>query len=157
MSEAELDFTYDKSPIVAEFGSQQPAPSATAIGCRAGDASDLVGPNGVSRLHQLIAVPEHTLLFLLGVGALSATAEALTLLDAVTSRYPGCLRGYAVTPTASAPDVPSLVWDKRGHLHERLGGDGPAFCLIRPDGHLGFRCAPSSLEALTNYFKRLFV
>ena len=157
MSEAELDFTYDKSPIVAEVGSQQSAPSATAVGYRVGDATDLAGANGVNRLHQLIAVPEHTLLFLLGDGAVSMTAEALTLLDTVMSRYPGCLRGYAVTRTGSAPDVHSLVWDKLGHLHERLGGNGPTLCLIRPDGHLGFRCAPSSLEALTNYFKRLFV
>jgi 2-polyprenyl-6-methoxyphenol hydroxylase-like FAD-dependent oxidoreductase len=159
MSEAELDFVYSNSPIVAEFASTQPAPPATAIGCRVGDASDLVGPNGGTRLHQLIAVPEHTLLFLLGDSAPAETGEALALLDAVAARHPGCLRGYAVTQTLSVSDegTDRLLWDQSGKLHERLGAQGPMLCLIRPDGHLGFRCAPPSLATLTGYLKRLFV
>jgi NADPH-dependent dioxygenase len=157
MSEAELDFTYDKSPIVAEFVSEPPTLPTTPLGCRVGDATNLAGANGVTCLHALIAVPEHTLLFLLGDATPAATAEALTLLDAVADRYPGCLRGYAVSRSASAADAPSVLWDKRGHLHERLGANCPTLCLIRPDGHLGFRCTPPSLETLTRYLKRLFV
>jgi hypothetical protein len=39
-----------------------------------------------------------------------------------------------------------LLRDPAGALHERLGADRPCLCLIRPDGHLGLRAAPPSLE-----------
>jgi hypothetical protein len=38
-----------------------------------------------------------------------------------------------------------LLRDPAGALHE-LGADRPCLCLIRPDGHLGLRAAPPSLE-----------
>jgi hypothetical protein len=58
-----------------------------------------------------------------------------------------------------APDQPlpaDLLYDPTGLLHERLGDAGPCLCLVRPDGHLGFRSSPPSLDALRDYLGRLY-
>ena len=55
---------------------------------------------------------------------------------------------------AHAPD--GLLQDPTGALHERLGAAQPCLCLIRPDGHLGFRAAPPSAAALGAHLRRIF-
>jgi hypothetical protein len=45
-------------------------------------------------------------------------------------------------------DVDELLHDQTGALHERFGADRAGLCLVRPDGHLGLRAEPPSLDAL---------
>lgn len=62
-----------------------------------------------------------------------------------------------VLVVGAGPTSDGVVQDPDGRLHERFGGGEPTLCVIRPDGHLGFRCAPPSLAALKTHLDRLFV
>ncbi len=158
LAESELGFGYDQSPIVTEFGAA-PAPSGrgTKIGHRVGDVAGLVGQHETLRLHELIAVPDHTLLWMLGEAATAKVEQALSHLKAATERRPG-LRAHVVVRTAPASGLfpNGLLCDPDGGLHDRLAADGASMCLIRPDGHLGFRCQPPSFDTLDTYLHRVF-
>jgi len=116
-----------------------------------------VGQHGTLRLHELIAVPDHTLLWMLGEAATAKVEQALSHLKAATERRPG-LRAHVVVRTAPASGLfpNGLLCDPDGGLHDRLAADGASMCLIRPDGHLGFRCQPPSFDTLDTYLHRVF-
>ncbi len=159
LAESELQFGYEDSPIVAEIGAT-PAPlnHGTKIGFRVGEAAGLTGRNGAVRLRDLIAGPDHTVFLLLGDGGVASGPEALSMLQAATERLPGKPRAYAVSKSANAPDPfpDTALWDPDGTLHDRLAAQAPTLCIIRPDGHLGFRCHPLATDALGAYLRRLF-
>jgi hypothetical protein len=168
LAESELAFGYEESPIVTESGTgQQQTGGGTKVGCRVGDFDGLVGRDAIHRLHELIAVPDHTLFLLAGAGD-RPEVDPFSLLKAIMERHPGRQRAYVVSRNAPGPGpLPEhFLVDQTGRLHERLAGacqrrlaksaTGPTLCLIRPDGHLGFRCHPPSLDAIDTYFQRLF-
>jgi 2-polyprenyl-6-methoxyphenol hydroxylase-like FAD-dependent oxidoreductase len=158
LAESEIQFGYDQSPIVTEFG-VKPGSSGhgTRIGYRVGDVTGLVGRQRTLPLHELIAVPEHTLLLMLGGAAPPVVEEALARINAAAAGPPR-LRAHVVVRTAPTPErIPDgVLCDPNGDLHDRLAADGPTMCLIRPDGHLGFRCQPPSFDTLDAYLRRLF-
>jgi hypothetical protein len=158
LAEAETAFGYDGSPIVAEVMPDGKA-QGTRVGFRVGDASPLEGWNGPCRLYDLIRAPDHILLVLLGDAESAATAEALALARAALAAYHPHLRAFVVTRSEVAgQDTPSeLLRDPSGALHARLGADRPSLFLVRPDGHLGLRAAPPSLEAVRGYLVRILV
>lgn len=151
LAESELGFGYDESPIVAEIGTP-PASSerGTAIGFRVGDVTDLVGPQGEVRLHDLTATTEHTLFLLLGDATRAEMEKALLALRDATASLRRWLRLHVVSraPIAAGQHAEGLLSDPSGALHDRLCAGGQALCLVRPDGHLGFRGAPQALDAL---------
>jgi 2-polyprenyl-6-methoxyphenol hydroxylase-like FAD-dependent oxidoreductase len=157
---AEIAFGYDKSPIVDEVVPAPPSAAwGTQVGYRIGDAAPLEGRNRACRLHELIAVPGHTLLLMLGEASPAAVDEGLALATATAQRYRPHLQAYVVTRNAriggDASDA--LLCDPTGALHERLGADRPCLCLLRPDGHLAFRGEPPYLEALYAHLRRIFL
>jgi 2-polyprenyl-6-methoxyphenol hydroxylase-like FAD-dependent oxidoreductase len=156
---AEIAFGYDQSPIVDEVVADAVTARGTPIGFRVGDAAPLEGRNGTFRLHELIGVPGHTLLLMLGEADRAAVDEGLALANAAARRYRPHVQAYVVTRNAvdgeSAPD--ELLRDPTGILHERLASERPCLCLVRPDGHLGFRGEPPALEDLQAHLRHLFL
>ncbi|MGH6896957.1 MAG: FAD-dependent monooxygenase [Geminicoccaceae bacterium] len=159
MAEAEIGFGYDRSPIVDEsVPDARAAARGTQVGFRVGDAAPLQGRNQAFRLHELIGVPGHTLLLMLGEADPAAVAEGLALASAAAERYRPHVQAYVVTRNApTSEDGPNeLLCDPAGALHERFGAEQPCLCLVRPDGHLGFRGAPPSLKSLEAHLRHIF-
>ena len=159
LAEAEITFGYDQSPIVGESGQDARRPmGGTQVGFRVGDAASLARRQGACCLHDLIAVPGHTLFVMLGEADSAALDRGLALARAASGRYGPHVQAWIVTRN-SVPGhgtVDELLHDQRGALHERLGAERPCLCLVRPDGHLGFRGEPPSLESLQAHLERIF-
>jgi hypothetical protein len=160
LAESEIAFAYEESPLVEEIG-RQPAssPNHTPIGARVGEVTELAGSGGALSLHDLVHGKMPTLFVLPGEGSPTALAEARTILADASDRIEQApesafivLRGQALETTVAA----DLIFDPTGLLHERLGDAGPCLCVIRPDGHLGFRSSPPDLEALDTYLGRIY-
>ena len=50
--------------------------------------------------------------------------------------------------------TPGALHDVGGQVLVRLGIDGTAQYLIRPDGHIGYRCGGDDLTGLQRYLAR---
>jgi FAD binding domain len=157
MAEAEIAFGYDQSPIV-DGQDALTATGGTQIGFRVGDAAPLERRQGACCLHELIAVPGHSLFVMLGKADPTALDEGLALASAATRQYRPYLQAYIVTLNAPTGEdaASALLRDPTGALHRRLGADRPSLYLVRPDGHLGFCNEPPSLEALQAHLGRIF-
>src|SRR5262245_31804726 len=57
-------------------------------------------------------------------------------------------------PAPSEGGGGDVLWDAGGGLLRRLGRGRPAQYLVRPDGHIGYRCAGTDLGGLTSYLAR---
>jgi 2-polyprenyl-6-methoxyphenol hydroxylase-like FAD-dependent oxidoreductase len=158
IAEAEIAFGYDPSPIVGQVPDTRTAAGGTPVGFRVGDAAPLQRRSGTCRLHQLIDVPDHTLFLMLGEADSSAVDDGLTLAGAIAEHYRPHVQAYVVTRNASIDEdaLDKLLGDRSGALHERLGAGQPCLCLVRPDGHLGFRGEPPSLDTLQAHLGRIF-
>jgi 2-polyprenyl-6-methoxyphenol hydroxylase-like FAD-dependent oxidoreductase len=156
MAEAEIAFGYDQSPICGE-GPEPTVACATRVGFRVGDAAPLHARNRTLRLRELVAGPDHTLFLMLGEADPAALDDGLALARAAAERYRPHVQAYVVTSNApTGEDDVELLWDPAGALHERLGAEQPCLCLVRPDGHLGFRGAPPSLASLQTHLRHVF-
>jgi len=71
-------------------------------------------------------------------------------LTTLRRRFPGTLTVHHLT---RAP-TPGALHDAGGQLFARLGIDGTAQYLIRPDGHIGYRCGGDDLAELQRYLAR---
>jgi 2-polyprenyl-6-methoxyphenol hydroxylase-like FAD-dependent oxidoreductase len=68
-------------------------------------------------------------------------------LTALRHRYPDTLAVHYLTREAT----PGALHDLDGNLFARLGVDGTAHYLIRPDGHIGYRAGGDALAGLQRY------
>jgi hypothetical protein len=50
--------------------------------------------------------------------------------------------------------VPGALHDLDGQAFARLGVTDAAQYLVRPDGHIGYRCAGTDLDGLRTYLTR---
>jgi 2-polyprenyl-6-methoxyphenol hydroxylase-like FAD-dependent oxidoreductase len=66
-------------------------------------------------------------------------------------RYPDTLAIHHLTGAAATPGV---LHDRDGQVLARLGVDGAAQYLVRPDGHIGYRCGGDDLAGLQRYLAR---
>jgi 2-polyprenyl-6-methoxyphenol hydroxylase-like FAD-dependent oxidoreductase len=71
-------------------------------------------------------------------------------LTALRHRYPDTLTVRHLTREAT----PAALEDLDGQVLARLGVDGTAQYLIRPDGHIGYRCGGDDLAGLQRYLAR---
>ncbi|MQA96639.1 MAG: monooxygenase [Streptosporangiales bacterium] len=71
--------------------------------------------------------------------------------EALAARYRGVLRVHRLTRDA----VPGALRDAGGHLLRRLGTGGRGVYLIRPDGHVAYRCAGDDLTGAAEYLHGL--
>ena len=71
----------------------------------------------------------------------------------LASRYAGLLRIQYLTRRS----VPDAMVDSTGETFARLGVDDAGQYLVRPDGHVGFRCQGRDLRRVTQYLEQWFV
>jgi 2-polyprenyl-6-methoxyphenol hydroxylase-like FAD-dependent oxidoreductase len=71
-------------------------------------------------------------------------------LTALRHRYPDTLAVHHLAREAT----PGALHDFDGQAFARLGADGTAQYLIRPDGHIGYRAGGSDLAGLQHYLTR---
>jgi 2-polyprenyl-6-methoxyphenol hydroxylase-like FAD-dependent oxidoreductase len=139
---SQLGIRYRNSPVVAE------GEPRLQVGPRAGDRfpDAKIEHNGrQTYLQQELAGAS---LHLLLCGALDGWDQPQAA--AITARYWGLVVIHYLTARPS----PDVLVDTSGEVLSRLGvkgaGDSAQY-LVRPDGHVGFRCAGRDLVALTIY------
>jgi len=148
----ELAVAYGDSPIVG--GDQPPDGLGVAPGGRIPEAGPLVRPDGsVASLRDLMRDPGLQLWVCAGVGP---PGEAVAL----AARFAPVLRARVIVtgelPAAAPPGVEVLA-DPALRVHGRLGAESEASFVVRPDGHLGFRCRPPDEDRLAGHLGRLGV
>ena len=91
--------------------------------------------------------------------AIPGTRGPATLARALAERFGPSLEPYVVARNEFEAVEPSaeLVWDSSGAVHARFDAAEPALCLVRPDGHLGFRAAPPDWDALEAHLGELLL
>ena len=72
-------------------------------------------------------------------------------LTSLRHRYPDLLAVHHLTREATTPGT---LHDLDGQVFARLGVDSSAQYLIRPDGHIGYRCGGDDLAGLQRYLTR---
>lgn len=158
--EAEVAYVYGKGPIVENVGGSIAAPRAE-VGCRVGDASDLVLGDvpETTTLHKVISHAGHTLFLLAGDADQRQLDDGLGLIRRATDRYGEYLKAYLVhtNEIEDKPEAPELLFDRSGAAHVRLGPADNSLTLVRPDGHIGLRCVPPSLAILERHLSNTFL
>jgi hypothetical protein len=179
---AELDLSYDDSPIVGEFrsglwrarfgddeaeetptlGAWLSFDAAPGPGHRAPDALARTTSGDPIRLSRVWDASRHTLLLFDGR---ASTAEGYVGLSrvarAVQQRAPGHIQAVIVIADSSVPA--ELEWDgmtlldPEGDLEYRYGAQAECLYLVRPDLYVAYRSQPASLEPLVAYLERVLV
>ena len=160
LAESEIALGYESSPVVEEIGEKPSvSPRTTKVGYRVGDVDDLILTGRRCALHDLMNGTDPTVFVLLGATPTAETAEMLPDLQAAVRDSASKLNLYLVVLSEAEPGnlCGQVVLDPKGRLHERLGADRPRLCLVRPDGHLGFSCAPPSVQSLKTYLGGIFL
>jgi hypothetical protein len=142
---SQLDVRYPKSPAVEE------GVPALRRGPRAGDRlpdATVIRDGAEVSLQQALSGPAYQLL-LCGSAGLWDDAR----LSALCARHAGWLAVHRLErePTAVG------LHDIRGEAAERLGVKPTAQYLVRPDGHVGYRCAGTDLDSVERHLARWLV
>ncbi len=137
-----------------------PGPGQRAIDWEVVD----VGGRGLQRLFTLLDGVRHSLLVFCGAHETTESYErVVATATAIRDRCPERVTVFLVqmSPQPHAamlrPWDGPLLFDRGGALHRRYGAQRDALYLIRPDGHIGYRCQPVSLISLDSYLQRIFV
>jgi 2-polyprenyl-6-methoxyphenol hydroxylase-like FAD-dependent oxidoreductase/heme-degrading monooxygenase HmoA len=162
LTEMQMTLTYAGSPLVGEVSEGAAFAGGPRPGDRAPDVRSLrrFGVGHPLRLFELTRGVAHTLI----VYADATTAEEELigfekLAAKVRAQDPTLVDVYAVVSAETAVpadlDLPVLR-DEADAFREAYGVRGAAAYLIRPDGHVGFRCAPVSAAALDEHLAAIF-
>jgi 2-polyprenyl-6-methoxyphenol hydroxylase-like FAD-dependent oxidoreductase/heme-degrading monooxygenase HmoA len=154
--EMQMTLTYAGSPLVGSSG--EGLDGGPAPGARAPDVQELrrFGVGHPVRLFELTRGTAHTLV----VYADSSTGEEEFVdFEKLAENLRGNVNVYVLaSPDATVPpalDLPVLR-DTSGAFRASYGLRGTGAYLIRPDGHIGFRCSPVSASALDEHLARIF-
>jgi 2-polyprenyl-6-methoxyphenol hydroxylase-like FAD-dependent oxidoreductase len=148
----ELPVAYRDSPIVA--GDAPPGAPGVLPGQRIPDAGPLVLQDGSrTSLRELLRFPELQLWICAGSGPPGAA-------QALAERFAPSVRATVLViadrPPAAPPEV-DVVADPELRAHGRLGAVADTAYVVRPDGHLGFRCQPPDAARLGEHLAVLGV
>jgi hypothetical protein len=141
---AQLGIRYRGSPL------SQDGPRPPRRGPRAGDRlpdAPLTHGGQSSSLHAASAAPGWHLLLCGPVEAWPAAAVA-----SIADAYPDLVTTHHVRATTA----PGAMHDRAGRALRRLGlraTDAAAY-LVRPDGHIGYRCGGPDLAGVAAYLER---
>ena len=162
LAESELEFHYRDSPIVggqhAAGNAAQQAWLGILPGDRIPDAGPLykMGSKQEIRLNQLVQSAGHVLLWMVtDQWELPERDEFETVMQSIGTFW----IISTVPPPDTFTDSPILekwLHDVDGGAHARFGVIDPTLFVIRPDGHIAFRCEPPELSMVSTYFKDLF-
>ena len=177
-----LDIAYTSSPICGEARgnllktnvlcsteNENPSiPTWTAFssgpqpGQRAPDVSVDPTEHTALRLHSLLHGTTHTLLLFDGQAATPAGYDNLAQIADQIARVHGAhIRTHIIVPASARPDAlefdGSVILDPMSSLHNAYAAHSECLYLIRPDGYIGFRSQPATLEPLLDYLKTILV
>jgi 2-polyprenyl-6-methoxyphenol hydroxylase-like FAD-dependent oxidoreductase len=141
---SQLGIRYRGSAASAE-GSRSPR-SGPRPGDRLADAPLSIDGTAAT-LHRALAAPGYHLLLCGPAHTWAAGASA-----ELTDRHPGWITVHRL----SRDTGPGVLHDVDGLALRRLGlrGSEAGHCLVRPDGHIGYRCAGTDLRGLGAYLAR---
>jgi hypothetical protein len=99
-------------------------------------------------LRDLTRHPHHTLLLLEGESASLRSYEDLAdIARQITFLFGEWVRVYVLIigedPPPPALEGCAVIMDTQGALHRMLGSQGQSLYLLRPDGHIAYRCQPA--------------
>jgi 2-polyprenyl-6-methoxyphenol hydroxylase-like FAD-dependent oxidoreductase len=148
----ELPVAYGDSPIV---GGNSPTDAIGVLpGQRIPDGGPLIRSDGSrTSLRELLRPPELQLWVCAGSGPAD---DALALVKRFTPSVKGTVFVIADRPPDAPADV-EVIADPALHAHGRLGAVANAAYVVRPDGHLGFRCEPPDADWLAEHLAVLGV
>ena len=114
-----------------------------------------------SRLHRTLVGSSHTLLLFDGAAATPEGYRNLAgIARAVAAQVGDRVTSHIVVPGAAIPDALDfdgpVLQDVAGLLHEAYCASTECLYLIRPDGDVGFRSQPATLEALQEHLTLIF-
>lgn len=105
---------------------------------------------GVTRLHEVLRGPQHTLLLFTGLAPEArGRSELVALARRLEAAYGPLLKVRVVVAGEGTPAAFVLA-DADGAVHRRFGAGAECFYLVRPDGYVGHRerpIEPKRLEA----------
>jgi len=166
--EMQMTMNYAGSPLVGQSsGGEASDPGGFAGGPEPGHrAPDVLGLRrfGVAadlRLFDLTRGTHTTLLLAAGPDAAPERQLALEKL-AATARQAGRGQVHPYLVADAAAEVPALVdlpvVHDPGSFRAAYGlaGAGTVAYVVRPDGHVGFRCRPAAEAALVDHLARVF-
>jgi 2-polyprenyl-6-methoxyphenol hydroxylase-like FAD-dependent oxidoreductase len=162
---ADLDVSYRDSPLSGEDWPPHPLDRPIGPGGpRPGDRLPDPPPGTSSRFLDPARGPWFTLIVLLGTERPSAaTWETIrSVLDLVADRFERLVSVVVIVDPASGTSpgeairgASATIDDPDGRIHRLLGSPGPSLLLVRPDGHLGYRCRPPDPGRLGRYLDQL--
>lgn len=141
---SQLAIRYRTSPLSVN------GPDSPRRGPRAGDRlpdAPVVQNGQKTSLHNAVAAPGwHVLL----CGPIERWPT--NILTNISQRYAGLVSMHYL----SATNAPGILYDSGGRALRRLGlaPDHTAVFLVRPDGHVGYRCGHQELAGLDQYLRR---
>ncbi|WP_246001775.1 FAD-dependent oxidoreductase [Allorhizocola rhizosphaerae] len=163
LTDMQMTLTYAGSHLVGELvengGTFEGGP---APGDRAPDVEQLrrFGVSHPLRLFDLTRGTAHTLLVYADVGMPEPEiVEYEKLAAKVRAQGPGLVNVYVIAhPGATVPALLELpvLRDAADGFRSAYGVRGSGAYLIRPDGHVGFRCAPVSATAIDEHLFKVF-
>jgi 2-polyprenyl-6-methoxyphenol hydroxylase-like FAD-dependent oxidoreductase len=115
-----------------------------------------------ARLFDAFDHPGHTLLLFDGAVHSEAGYQNLAnIARTVTERHAALVVPQIVIPLDRRPDaLPAdapVLLDPEGAVHRAYGARGECLYLVRPDGHVAYRCQPARLDLLGDYLSRVLV
>ena len=168
----ELRVSYDSSPIVSHFfgygipsnqGSSFMKAPASGHQCMDGTVTDATEgfPKGFFEI--LNDTPGHTLLLFTSILEEESSLEELRyIIEHCNIHYQGLITPVII----SGRKIPSLLeglkaqtfLDPRHTVHEQYGTEkATSLYLVRPDGYIGYRAMPPTLDDLRDYLKKVFI
>jgi 2-polyprenyl-6-methoxyphenol hydroxylase-like FAD-dependent oxidoreductase len=160
--ESQLFIGYRSSALVEDDLADGAADaSAPGAGDRAPDASGLTRPfaGHPIRLRERLGRGRHVLVGYIGAERADEASSALAdLLQMLRRRMADLASGIAIVapdaPLADRERIPPIT-DSGGDFVRAYGARSGMVWLVRPDGHIGWRCDQPSVEKLSNYLDRI--
>jgi 2-polyprenyl-6-methoxyphenol hydroxylase-like FAD-dependent oxidoreductase len=159
---AELAIDYRKSPIVVHqdegrFGHHRFGPGPRP-GQLAMDAGPLMLEGVQTSLHGLLRGPRHLAMVYAGPSGRRPVEELDAIASGIRSHNEDWLRTLIVTPGEPLDGLATqVVSDPRLAAHHRYGAESDCLYVIRPDGYVGTRSQPASVEGFERYVRALGV
>ena len=160
--ESQLFISYRSSALVQDdLADGATDPGVPCAGDRSPDATGLRRPFVAHpiRLRERLGRGRHVLVGYVDARSADETCSGLAdLLEALQRRAADLASGVAIiAPDAHPVDgerIP-LLTDTGGDFVRAYGARGGMVWLVRPDGHIGWRCDRPSIGKLSNYLDRV--
>lgn len=166
---SQVEIHYKESPIVSERWYQPDTVEGyhgyrddLTAGERVRDYRLKNLSGGEENLYGLLRNGIHNLLLFTGGDPEDMELDELRKIHgAITAKYEGLIATHVVAGPRGVPEdyrhMSSVLIDGELHMHKDFGAGRASLYLVRPDGYVGFRNQPTSLDDLEEYLPGIFV